>query len=108
MFFELVDGKPRFAKGRITVTEQMETPEGLKKAQRDVYLFTDEEMLVRPEAELIEQPSPEILEKAKKLEGKMLSRSEFEKLLLGTSPDIEQRVSELEKAVVLILNEKST
>lgn len=104
MYFELVDGKPRFAKGKIIVAEQVETPEGLKELQREVYLFADEEMAEHPDAEPIEQPTAEMLAKAKSLEGKTLSRSEFEKLLLEPVPnDMEQRVSDLEVAIAAIL-----
>lgn len=103
MYFELIDGKPRFAIAKTIVTEHVDTPEGTKEIQKEIYIFSEEELSEYPNAELIEQPAPEILSKAKQLEGKTLSKSEFEKLLFGTNNDIEQRIAELEEAIAMLI-----
>lgn len=78
MFFELNDGVPRFALGKVVITD-----DGTKEVvQREIYLFTEQEMIEYPEAVLIEQPTEAILTKAKQLHGRTLSRTEFEKLLM--------------------------
>lgn len=83
MFFELNDGVPKFALGKVVITEEQELFDGTKEAvQREIYLFTEQEMIEYPEAVLIEQPTEAILTKAKQLHGRTLSRTEFEKLLM--------------------------
>jgi len=104
MYFELADGRPRFAIAKSVVIEQVETAEGVKEVQREVYIFTEEELSLYPDAVPVEQPTPDILSRAKQLEGKTLSKSEFERMLFSVADDdLQQRVADLEAAVVAIL-----
>ncbi len=105
MYFELVDGIPRFAIAKAVVTEQIETNEGFQEVQRDVYIFTEEELSRYPDAVPIEQPAPEILARAKQLEGKTFSKSEFERMLFEPTQEeeIHLRISDLEAAIAAIL-----
>jgi|YelNatsi3bottle8_1022550.scaffolds.fasta_scaffold00594_5 hypothetical protein len=98
-YFALIDGKPRFAIARTFVTEQITISKGVEEIQREVYIFSEDELSQYSDVELLEQPSAEILKKVKKLEGKTLSKTEFEKLLSEEEVDIEQRITDLEQAV---------
>lgn len=84
MFFELNDGVPRFALGKVVLTEIRQRLDGMEEAvQYERYLFTEAEMAEYQDAVLITQPAAEILTRAQTLIGKTLSKSEFEKLLFA-------------------------
>ena len=104
MYFELGDGKPRFALAKTIVTEQIETPDGTQEIEREKYIFSEEELAQYPEATPLEQPTPEILAKVKRLEGKTLSRTEFERMLSEpVSMNTDHRLADLETAVAAII-----
>ena len=104
MYFELIDGKPRFALAKTTAKEQAETPDGTQEIEREKYIFSEEELALYPEATPLEQPTPEIMAKARRLEGKTLSRTEFERMLAEpVSMNTEHRLADLEAAVAAIM-----
>ena len=84
MFFELNDGVPRFALGKVILTETRMNIDGMEETvQYEKYLFTEAGMAEHQNAVLIAQPTAEILTRAQTLIGKTLSKSEFEKLLFA-------------------------
>ena len=71
MFFELNDGVPRFALGKVVLTEIRQGFDGMEEAvQYERYLFTEAEMAEYQDAVLITQPAAEILTRAQTLIGK--------------------------------------
>jgi len=80
MYFKLIDGVPVWATHK----------------KDDEYYFAGD--IIPEDAEEIEQPSQEILDRAENLKGKTYSRSEFERLLYSPTQEeiLEQRINDLE------------
>lgn len=125
MYFEVRDGKAVFATHKIIgkvldkeLQVQKEVIDGETieytvevEVEKDFvgYAFSEDELskitskLTAFTVYELEPPSTEILAKAKSLDGKALSKSKFEKLLFSSDADIEQRVSDIEDAIVSIV-----
>lgn len=89
MYFKLEDGKPLWALAKATVED------------KEVYLYTADEMAQHTEAISLPQPSPEILARAAQIEGRTLSRSEFERLLTEkTREELLQDQIDAQQAVI--------
>lgn len=95
MYFRLDDGKPVWALGKATIRDE------------EVYLYTANEMAQHPEAAPLPQPSPEILARAAQIEGKTLSRSEFELLLSEKTPEelLQDQISAQQAVIDVLLLE---
>lgn len=92
MYFRLDDGKPVWALGKVTAEEQ------------DIYLFTEDELVMYPEAVILQQPPPKILARAAQIEGRTLSRSEFERLLTEkTREELLQDQLDAQQAIIDVL-----
>ena len=80
MYFELRDGIAFWAKYKIFITDE----EG---KETEIYAYSEEEKdkvitkLENYEIEEVAAPSQDILDRAKEIEGKTFSKSEFERLL---------------------------
>jgi hypothetical protein len=83
VYFELRDGKPVWAIAKATI----QTEEGIET----IYLFDESELAQYPDAERLEQPSEEILTRAAQIEGKILSKSEFTRLLYEKTKEEQQQ-----------------
>lgn len=96
--FYLADGKPIWFIGKI-VTKDNEYKFATEEEKQEILAQIEGDYVI----EKIPSPSPEILERAKKLEGKTLSKSEFERLLLNPTKEeiLEQRISELELYILM-------
>lgn len=96
--FYLADGKPVWYIGKI-LTGGNEYKFATEEEKQEILAQIEGDYVI----EEIPPPSPEILERAKKLEGKTLSKSEFERLLLNPTKEeiLKQRISELELYILM-------
>ncbi len=80
MYFELRDGVPFWAKYKITTIDK-------DGSVIEIYVYSEEEKYIilekleDYEIEEVPAPSQEILDRAKEIEGKTFSKSEFERML---------------------------
>lgn len=80
MYFELRDGKAFWAKYKIITTDKDEN-------SIEIYVYSEEEKEIilkdikEYEMEDVPPPPQDILDRAREIEGKTLSKSEFEKML---------------------------
>lgn len=90
MHFRLDDGAPVWAIATATIIVDDE--------EQTILLFDQEDLEQYPDHTLLDPPSPEILARSKQIEGRTLSKSEFERLLLEPEPDnpLLQQIANLE------------
>lgn len=106
MHFRLDDGKPVWAIAKTVIDVKIpvldeQGEEATETVQQEIYLYTEEEFAQYPDAEPIEQPTPEILSRAAQIEGMTLSKSEFERMLFEKTKE-----EQLQEQVESLQNEK--
>lgn len=92
--YELRDGKAYFAIAKTQVNKEVlvgfnkETGEQItQRVQDTIYLFDGDNLSEFPDATLLPKPTAEILLRAEQIQGLTLSKTEFEQLLNGKTPE---------------------
>ncbi|MGV3139727.1 hypothetical protein ACEF06_25290 [Brevibacillus agri] len=102
-YFELRDGKAAFAIAKAQISKKVivgvsETGEEITETiQETIYLFGEDDLSQYPDAVPIPQPTQEILDRATQIQGRTLSKSEFEKLLFNKTEE-----EQLQETIVAI------
>jgi hypothetical protein len=93
-YFELRDGKAVFAVAKAQVIREVivganeETGEEITETiQETIYLFEGDDLSQYPDSVPIPQPTQEILDRAAQIQGRTLSKTEFEKLLFNKTAE---------------------
>ncbi|MFC4305812.1 hypothetical protein [Cohnella boryungensis] len=88
MRFRLDDGKPMWAIATAQIEREALDEQGQPTIVTEtIYLYDPSEMAEYPDPVLLDQPTPEILARGAEIEGRTLSRSEFERMLFEKTPE---------------------